>query len=290
MQITHAFLKENGLLPHKATAQYLLTDTDVVDDTVRALDILTGDRILEIGAGCGVLTERILSEIDHAGGSPASLTSIEIDDRYVNYLRNRFSGKSTFKVIKEDILRLDVPRILDNGGKVVGNIPYYISGPILRLLFDNHAVVTDIVIMLQKEVGMRVVSMPSDEYFGLLSIMRLLHYDAAVVRHVDRRLFLPVPKVDSIVIKMHVHEPLLGLEDEHRLISILKHAFSARRKMIKNTLKALGTQSEVIGWCKAADIDLNDRAENIDLNRWIRFLNAYKKISATALPAVDNKP
>jgi 16S rRNA (adenine1518-N6/adenine1519-N6)-dimethyltransferase len=289
MQITHAFLKENGLLPHKSAAQYLLTDSDVVDDTVSALDIRAGDRILEIGAGCGVLTERILDEIDHTAGPPASLTSIEIDDRYVNYLRNRFGDRSTFNVIKQDILRLDMQDVLDGHGKVVGNIPYYISGPILRLLFDNHAVVTDIVMMLQKEVGMRVVSRPSDEYFGLLSIMRLLHYDAAVVRHVDRRLFMPVPKVDSIVIKMHVHEPLLRQEDEHTLIGILKHAFSARRKMIKNTLKAVGTPSEVIGWCKAADIDINDRAENIDLNRWIRFLNEYKKASSAALLSADDK-
>ena len=280
MQITHAFLKEHGLLPDKSAAQYLITGTAVVDDTVRALDVRSGDRILEIGAGCGALTERILEEIDRtAAGTPASLTSVEIDDRYVGYLKSRFSGYSSFTVLKEDVLKLDIPRILDGKGKVVGNIPYYISGPILRLLFDNHAVVTDIVMMLQKEVGMRVVSMPSDEYFGLLSIMRMLHYDAAVVRHVSRNLFLPVPKVDSVVISMHVHKPLMSMEDERTLISILKHAFAARRKMIKNTLKAVGTQPEVMGWCKAADIDLNDRAENIDLERWIRFLDAYKKTS-----------
>ena len=281
MQITHAFLKEHGLLPNKSTAQYLITDTSVVDDTVRALDVSPGDRILEIGAGCGALTERILEEIDRtADGNPGSLTSVEIDDRYVEFLRSRFVGKSSLTVLREDVLKLDIPRILGGKGKVVGNIPYYLSGPILRLMFDNHAVVTDVVMMLQEEVGMRVVSSPSDEYFGLLSIMRMLHYDAAIVRQVNRNLFLPVPKVDSIVIRMHVHKPLISREDEYMLIRILKQAFSARRKMIKNTLKAVGTRDEVMGWCTAAEIDLDDRAENIDLERWIRFLNAYKKTAS----------
>ncbi len=277
MQITHTFLKEHGLLPHKSAGQYLLTDGSVIDDIVHALDIRDGDCILEIGAGCGALTGSILDKIDPTAGTPASLTSVEIDDRYVDYLKSIFKDKSNFKVIKQNILSLEIKDLFDGHVKVVGNIPYYISGPILRLLFDNHAKVTDIVIMLQKEVGMRVVSGPSEEYFGLLSIMRLLHYDAAVVRQVSRNLFMPVPKVDSVVIKMHVHPPFMSQEDEHALLGILKHAFATRRKMIKNTLKPLGSTSEILAWCKTAGIDVSDRAENIDLDRWLRFLNAYKR-------------
>ncbi len=277
MQITHTFLKEHGLLPHKSLAQYLLADESVIDDIIRALDIRRDDRILEIGAGCGALTEHILGKIDQTGGEQTSLISVEIEDRYVNYLKSRFRNNGRFKVMRQDILKLDISRLFHGSLKVAGNVPYYISSPILRLLFHNHALIGDIVIMLQKEVGMRVVSQPSEEYFGLLSVMRMLHYDASVVRHVDKNLFVPVPKVDSVVIKMHVHEPIMSAEDEHALLGLLKHALNARRKMIKNTLKAVGTSSEIEKWCREADISMNDRAENIDLNRWIRFLTIYKK-------------
>lgn len=277
MQITRTFLKEHGLLPHKSAAQHFITDGSVIGDIVDALDIRSDDRILEIGAGCGALTGHILERIDQAGGGQTSLTSVEIDDRYVNYLEDRFKNNSRFKIIKQDIMKLDINRLFNGTIKVAGNIPYYISSPILRLLFDNYSLISDIVIMLQKEVGMRVVSQPSEEYFGLLSIMRMLHYDASVVRHVGRDLFIPVPKVDSVVIKMHVHPPLMSQGDEHALLDILKHAFGARRKMIKNTLKTVGSAPEILAWCKEADIDINDRAENIDLTRWIRFLNAYKR-------------
>jgi 16S rRNA (adenine1518-N6/adenine1519-N6)-dimethyltransferase len=281
MQITHAYLKEHGLLPRKAAAQYLLTDSAVVDATVRALDIRPGDSILEIGAGLGALTERIVREIDTIPEPRPSLVSVEIDQRYADVLRSRFGGRPWFRVLQQDILGLDFRGAFAGPGKVAGNIPYYISGPILRLLFDHHDVITDIVIMLQKEVGMRVAAMPSGEQFGLLSIMRLLHYDAEVVRQVDRRLFLPVPRVDSVVIKLHVHSPLISGEDEHTLIGILKYAFSGRRKMLRNTLKPLGGMPEVAAWCRQADIDLQDRAENIDLDRWIRFLHAYNRGSGT---------
>ncbi len=276
MQITHAFLKEHGLLPHKAAAQYLLTDSAVVDDTVRALHIGPGDRILEIGAGCGALTERIVQEIETVPDPRPLLTSVEIDPRYAAYLQSQFGNRPWFRVLRQDILGLDIRGVFAGQGKVAGNIPYYISGPILRLLFGNHDVVTDIVIMLQKEVGMRVAALPSEEHFGLLSILRLLHYDAEVVRQVDRRLFLPAPKVDSVVIRMQVHSPLISSQDEQTLIGILKHAFSGRRKMLRNTLKPLGDPLQVAAWCRQADIDLQDRAENIDLDRWIRFLHAFK--------------
>ncbi len=278
MRITRALLRERGLLPHKSAAQYLLTDESVADGIVRSLDIRPDDRILEIGAGCGALTGLILEVIERVGGERTSLTSVEIDERYVRFLKDTFGGNSRFTVLQQDALRLPICALFDRAGsiKVVGNIPYYIASPILRLLFDNHPCISDIAIMLQKEVGMRVVSAPGDAYFGLLSVMRMLHYDASVVRHVDRSLFLPVPKVDSTVIKMHIHAPLISPEDERVLLGILKRAFGARRKMLKNTLKAVGTIPEIGRWCAHAGIDMSDRAENIDLGRWILFLDAYK--------------
>ncbi|MCL4557365.1 MAG: 16S rRNA (adenine(1518)-N(6)/adenine(1519)-N(6))-dimethyltransferase [Deltaproteobacteria bacterium] len=291
MQITRTFLREHGLLPRKSAAQYLLTDDAVIDDIVGALDVRPDDRVLEIGAGCGALTGRILERLGRAADRThgevgpqgpdrerTSLVSVEIDERYVRYLRDRFKGSSGFKVIRQDVLGLDIAMLFDraDGIKVVGNIPYYISGPILRMLFDDHASISDIVIMLQKEVGMRIVSQPGDRYFGLLSIMRMLHYDAHMVRHVDRGLFMPVPKVDSTVVRMHVHGPLLSAGDEQVLLGILKRAFGARRKMIKNTLRAVGSAQEIERWCADAGIDMGDRAENIDMDRWIRFLGAYK--------------
>lgn len=277
MLITHAYLKEHGLLPHKSVAQYLLKNNEDVEDIIKAIDITPGDKIVEIGAGCGILTERILENLNSFNDESA-LKSIEIDNRYVDFLKNRFSNNRHFNVIKQDILDVNFNELFDKPFKVVGNIPYYISSPILRLLFNNHRQVTDIVIMLQKEVGMRVVSQPSDEYFGLLSIMRMLHYDATIIKHIDKTHFMPQPKVDSIILKLHVHSPLVYDEDEKILLKILKHAFSKRRKMLKNTLKPLGSNSDIIKWCKEADIDVNDRAENISLDKWIRFLDAYKKI------------
>lgn len=280
MQITRAFLREHGLEPRKSIGQHLLSDDRVMEDIVRALDIRRDDYVLEIGAGCGSLTGHILRRIDEAGGERAGLTSVELDERYAGYLREHFSSPR-FRVFRQDVLKLDMKKIFDRSIKVAGNIPYYISSPLLNLLFRNHELVTDIVFMLQKEVGMRVLAEPAEEHFGLLSVMRMLHYDALLVRHVDRKLFIPVPKVDSVVVAMHVHKPLMDNDRETALIGILKQALSQRRKMLRNTLKPLGTPHEIEAWCRQADIDVRDRAENIGLDRWIRFLEAYEKHMAS---------
>ncbi len=277
MQITRSFLREHGLLPRKSIAQHLLSDEQVMNDIVDALNIHRDDYILEIGAGCGSLTGCLLERIEEVGGKNSGITAVEIDERYVHYLSGRFGANPRFKVLKQDILKMDISRGFDRNIKVAGNIPYYISSPIMRLLFRSHGLISDIVVMLQKEVGMRIAAVPSEEHFGLLSVMRMLHYDARIVRHVDRKLFTPAPKVDSVIMALHVHEPLLDNDRENALLGTLRQVFSARRKMLRNTLKPLGTSSEIETWCSKADIDLHDRAENIDLKRWIRFLDAYGK-------------
>ncbi|MGB9736670.1 MAG: 16S rRNA (adenine(1518)-N(6)/adenine(1519)-N(6))-dimethyltransferase RsmA [bacterium] len=287
MPITHAFLKELGLLPHKSMGQHLLKDEADAEAIIDALDIQPGDQILEIGAGCGVLTERILERFGTEDKSV--LVSVEIDNRYVDFLKKRFSNNKHFRVLKQDILNVNLSGLFDGSFKVVGNIPYYISSPILRLLFNSHGFISDIVIMLQKEVGMRVVSGPSDEYFGLLSIMRMLHYNASVVKDIDKTHFIPQPKVDSVVLKLQVHTPLVNASDEKLLLRILKYAFSARRKMLKNTLQPLGSKSDILKWCEDAGININDRAENIGIDTWIKFLNVYKKSLYSSTTAYDGK-
>ncbi len=277
MQITRTSLKKYGLLPHKSIAQYLLTDKRAIEDIVNALNIQRDDYILEIGAGCGFLTEHILEKIDQVGGKTTGLTSIEIDERYVNYLKDRFRTNSRFKVLKQDILKLNIGLMFNKKIKIVGNIPYYISSPIMRLIFENHKWISDAVITLQKEVGLRIVSQPSEKYFGLLSIMRMFHYDAAVVRYIDKKSFMPEPGVDSVVISMHIHKPVVTQDKEHALLDMLKHVFHTRRKMLKNTLKYVGSDSEISKWCKEARININDRAEDIDLSGWIKFLKVYER-------------
>ncbi len=274
MQITRAFLKEHGLLPRKVLGQHLLFDGRVLGDVVTALDVRPGDRVIEIGAGCGTLTERLLEVIGAVGGAGAALTSIEIDARYADFLARTFGAHERFRVLHADVLKL--VHVFGEGAKVVGNLPYYISSPILRMLFRHSDRIPVIVVMLQKEVGMRLCAGPGDRDFGLLSIMRMLHYDAEIVRYVDRRLFMPAPEVDSAVVRLRAHEPLLNAEDEERLLHLLKQAFGARRKMLKNTLKFLGAPEVVERFCNEADIDIRDRAENISLERWIRLLNVSR--------------
>ncbi len=279
MQITHAFLKELELQPRKSLGQYLLVDEQVVKDIVSALSISRDDDIVEVGSGIGVLTSAIINEFKRFKEGRRNLTAVEIDKRYSEYLKKYFHDENLLKVVNKDVLKFRFNEYFNKPVKVAGNIPYYISSPLLRMLFDNHKLVSMIVIMLQKEVGLRVFADPKNkkysEYYGLLSIMRKLHYDAEIIRTVGRNSFLPVPDVDSIVIRLKVHEPILEYDEEKILLRILKPAFSARRKMLKNALKSTGTQEEIKKWSDAANIDLNDRIENIDLGRLKLFLKAY---------------
>jgi 16S rRNA (adenine1518-N6/adenine1519-N6)-dimethyltransferase len=263
----------------KSLGQHFLADHAVVDDIVAALDVRRGDRILEIGPGHGVLTRALVE----AG---ADLAAVELDVDLIPELE-----RLPVRVIHGDILRVDAGSLFDRQPyKVAGNIPYYVSSPILRHVLEATPRPTEVVLMLQKELAQRVVAEPGS--MSLLSVSVQVYGHPSIVREVPASAFRPRPKVDSAVVHIDVYpEPAVPLADPERFFSVVRAGFSERRKQIHNALQrnykpggahtkaALDPQAVSNGLLDAG-IDPVRRAETLTLPEWARVVETISALRA----------
>ena len=270
----------HGHQTRKRFGQHWLKDQSVLDRIVAAADLQQQDRVLEVGPGRGALTERLLA-------SPAGAVHVvELDRDLVGGLKERFGGEPRFSLRQGDVLEL--PLLLEDGapaGKVVANIPYNITGPLLERLIGRLDRPVDpayqtLVLLVQKEVAERIRARPGHSSFSALSVRMQLLARCHSVCPVPPRCFQPPPKVQSEVIQLNPLpaeerlEPLLA----RRVELLLKQAFLARRKMLRNTLGSLMPETQLQQLAAEAGVDLQQRPQELAPQTWValaRGLNQF---------------
>lgn len=242
----------------KALGQNFLTDMNTVAMIAEAADIRPDDNVLEIGPGLGVLTHVLAERAGH-------VTAIELDERLFHKL-NRELDYPNLDVILGDALRFPYEQ-LEGKFKVVANLPYYISTPLVSRLIDARENISTMVLMLQKEVAERLTAPPGGKEYGYLTVMVRLYADAKMLFTVSKEAFDPVPKVDSAVIRLDVREtPAAPCSDYVLFEKVVSAAFSQRRKTLRNTLKGSGMFTpEGLATLENSGIDPGRRAETLSV-------------------------
>lgn len=220
----------------KKFGQNFLIDTHVLDKIIRAANITKEDMVLEIGPGIGTMTQYLAE-------AAGKVIAVEIDKNLIPILSDTLSGYDNVTIINEDVLKLDIQRLADeeNEGKpikVVANLPYYITTPIIMGLFENHVPVESITVMVQKEVADRMQTGPGSKDYGALSLAVQYYAKPYIVANVPPNCFMPRPKVGSAVIRLTCHEkPPVEVKDERLMFDIIRASFNQRRKTLANGLK-----------------------------------------------------
>ncbi len=257
----------NKTAPRKRFGQHFLTDSLVLDRMIRAFSPQKDQVVLEIGPGTGVLTEKLLECVDH-------LVAVELDRDLAALLNRKFdSWKLT--VIQQDVLTLDIGSLFANDAngrkiRVIGNLPYNISTPLLFHLIDNAGFIQDMMLMLQKEVALRLSAGPDSKHYGRLSVMAGLALRCERLFDVGPESFAPPPQVTSTVARLYPESISHRVNDSRRLNRIVRQAFSQRRKTLKNSLKNLVSESQFAN----AEIDSSLRAEKLSVGQFITLSNA----------------
>lgn len=247
----------------KRFGQNFLHDAGVIHRILRAIHAREGERLLEIGPGQGALTEGLLS----SGGQ---LDVIELDLDLIPILQGKFGHLSNFRLNQGDALKFDFNRLdaAPHSLRVVGNLPYNISTPLIFHLLDNAALIRDMHFMLQKEVVERLAAEPGGGDWGRLSIMVQYHCRVEHLFNVGPGAFNPAPKVDSAIVRLVPHDVLPFPAKDHRLLErVVREAFNQRRKTLRNTLKGLLNSAEI----EAAGVDGGLRPEQLDLAAFVRL-------------------
>lgn len=281
--VTRAVLERHGFTFKKSFGQNFLTDTNILQKIVDAAEIDKNVNVIEIGPGIGALTE-FLAE------NAAEVMAFEIDDRLIPILADTLHDFDNVKVINEDILKSDLQsRIKEFANpdlpiKVVANLPYYITTPILMHLIESKIPFAEFVVMMQKEVADRISAEPNTKAYGSLSIAVQYYMTAKVAFVVPRTVFVPAPNVDSAILKMTRREqPLVQVKDEDFFFRVSKISFVHRRKTLWNNLtshfgKADETKAKLEQALEIAEIKPSIRGEALSIAEFAKLADALKEV------------
>lgn len=235
-QNTIAVLQKYNFVFQKKFGQNFLIDTHVLEKIIRAAEIGKDDCVLEIGPGIGTMTQYLAC-------AAKKVIAVEIDKALIPILEDTLDGYDNVKIINEDVLKVDIVKLAEeeNGGKplkVVANLPYYITTPIIMGLFENHVPLQSITVMVQKEVADRMQTGPGSKDYGALSLAVQYYAKPYLVANVPPNCFMPRPKVGSAVIRLERYsEPPVRAENEKLMFRIIRASFNQRRKTLANGLK-----------------------------------------------------
>lgn len=273
--------------PRKRFAQHWLRSDKILDRIVAAAELSEGDRVLEIGPGTGVLTRKLLPWVN-------SLVSVELDRDLCRKLVKKLGETENFLLLEGDFLELNLPDILANApeifhqpNKVVANIPYNITGPILEKLLGtiaapNSTPYESIVLLLQKEVADRLCAKPGSRTFGALSVRVQYLATCELVCPVPAKAFYPPPKVESAVVRLFPREIETPADNPKMLDRLVREGFSSKRKMLRNNLKGSFDRDRISEILDALSINPQARAEDLGVAEWVKFSNTLTHASITS--------
>lgn len=262
----------------KSLGQNFITDRNVIEKIIEGAQIGPDDMVIEIGPGIGVLTAA-------AAEQAARVVAIEIDSKLIPILSETLAGYDNIRIVNQDVLKTDINGIIDeerSAGaftgkvKILGNLPYYITTPIIMGILENGTEAESITIMMQKEVADRIKAAPGDKTYGALSVAVQYYCTAEQVAVVPKEVFIPRPKVDSSVLHLSIRsERAVELTDEKTFFACIKHGFGQRRKTLLNSLTGVNglSKDEVRAVLQEAGIDPVRRAETLDIKEFAAIAN-----------------
>ncbi|NLO09730.1 MAG: 16S rRNA (adenine(1518)-N(6)/adenine(1519)-N(6))-dimethyltransferase RsmA [Clostridiales bacterium] len=277
---TIEILNKYSFVFQKKFGQNFLIDNHVLEKIVRAADITKDDFVLEIGPGIGTLTQYLC---EHA----RKVLAVEIDKKLIPILEETLADYDNVSILNEDILKVDIVSIIkeynDNKPvKVVANLPYYITTPIIMDLFESHVPLSGVTIMIQKEVADRIKALPGSKDYGALSLAVQYYAKPHIAANVPPNCFMPRPKVGSAVINLTPHEnPPYHVENVSLLFSLIRASFNQRRKTLVNGIynyEGLSfSKEDIIDALDSLEIPNDIRGEALSLEQFVRISNYLSK-------------
>lgn len=270
-----------GLRPSKGLGQNFLTDEEVIAQIVEGSGAADDALVIEIGPGAGALTLPLAEKAGH-------LVAVELDERLIEPLRIKTFGMDNVEIIQGDILDTDLDELIESRKKeyglsyvrVVGNLPYYITTPIIMKLLETAHGIDSITVMMQKEVGDRIAAEPGTRLSGAITYPVCYHARVSKVADAPRECFYPAPKVDSVVLRLDIlEEPAVQTRDADFMIKCVKAGFSQRRKTLLNSLASMeGMDKDRVNRAlERADIDKSRRAETLTLDEFAKLADILQE-------------
>lgn len=279
LEKTKNIMRINNIKANKRFGQNFLIDDNILENIVKSAEITNNDLVIEIGPGLGNLTEYLLEKA-------AYVILVEIDNNMINILNDRFKNDNNYILLNNDILKVNVDEIIENIEnklnrkfekiKVVANLPYYITTPIIFKLLQNENRINEITVMVQKEVAERIVAKNKTKDYGILTLMVNYLGTSDIKLIVPNNSFIPAPNVTSAVIKITKNKRFT-VKDEELLFKLIHSSFAQRRKKIINSLESTKflnmSKPELEKLFNECNISLNARAEELELQDYIKIVD-----------------
>ena len=265
---TQELVKKYNFRFSKSLGQNFLIDDSVLNDIVKGADVNSEDLVIEIGPGVGTLTAQLLNKAKR-------VVSIELDSDLIPILQQELGEHPNFSLIHKDALKVDFNEVIgdEKSVKLVANLPYYVTTPIIVNLLKEGYNFKSLTIMIQKEVAERIDAEPNCKEYGSLSLLVQYYCNTEIIRKVAPSSFMPRPKVESIVIRLdRLEEPKVKVKDEKLMFEIIRSSFNMRRKTLWNGVKNIGLDKEDLKKAFAeAEIDPKRRGETLSLEEFARL-------------------
>jgi 16S rRNA (adenine1518-N6/adenine1519-N6)-dimethyltransferase len=278
-------LRQFGFKPRKRLGQHFLTDEAVLERTLSAAELSPGDIVVEIGPGLGILTEGLARQ-------GARVIAVELDAKLVALLKKRLAGLPDVRIVRADILKMAPGQLLrDNlpasdlarGYKVIANLPYYITSPVLSHFLEAQPRPSEMVVMVQREVGETIAAAPGK--MRLISVKTQFYSKPVVVSYVPAASFYPPPKVDSVILRLDVYsQPPIEISDVTGFFDMVMHGFSSPRKQLRNSLahSLEMAPDQVASLLEKAGIEAKRRAETLSLEEWRELWRVFAPFTRSA--------
>lgn len=279
-QTTQSLVKKHNFAIQKKFGQNFLIDEHVLNKIISAAELTKDDYVIEIGPGLGTMTQYLCEQ---AG----KVTAIEIDKELIPILSETLSDYNNIEIINNDVLKIDLLGLIKNSGykncKVVANLPYYITTPIIMALLESRLPIESITVMVQKEVAQRMKVQPGTKDYGALSLAVQYYCEPYIVANVPQNCFMPRPNVDSAVIRLTTHkEPPVKVIDEKLMFKLIRASFNQRRKTLVNGIKNFSelsyTKEQVTEAILNAGFDENIRGEALTLEQFASLSDEFSRL------------